>query len=596
MKKKVIWLTLSCLIVLSLVLVSCGPAAEEEEGKTITGKVVEKEAPVEEEEEVVVTPPTGEPQYGGTLRIDTVYGFLDPLSWDPADIAWMHNHSASPYGEMLIQGDLQWGPRGTNDFNFRQQAWLPMEYATKGLAESWEVLPGENILRFHLHKGVYWQDKPGVMASREFTADDVVWSWNKKMDSPNRIPLYYDWIDSWEAVDKYTVDVHYNEFCGNWGYRIGWGYYCVVHPKEMDDAGAANWRNACGTGPFMLTDYVSGSSQTYEKNPNYWDRTIINGKEYKFPFVDTLIWPIIKDESTRLAAMRTGKIDIQEGSSWKFAESLAETNPELITWQWMATGSYMAAMRNDTEPFTDIRVRRAMNMAVDRQSILDTQHGGQGVILSFPFASDWPLFTPIEEMPAEAAEIFEYNPEKAKALLAEAGYPNGFSTKMQISVTGGTLMADIASMCVANWADIDVEVELEPLEYANYVSVMTSKTHAPMYMLSTGNGNPFSVLRKTYLPLQTWNPSMFDDDHLTDVWTEAMAETDIYKQNEMLTALNVYVIGQCPDVIIPVAYNYRYAWPWVKNYYGEHCAGSVYPGSIHATIWIDQKLRSEMGY
>ena len=591
MKKRIAWFA-SCLMVAALVLSSCAPAVTEEE---------EVAPPVEEEEEVVeeeVAPAVGEPQYGGTLRILTVYGFLDPLSWNPADIAWMHNHSASPYGEMLIQGDLQWGPRGTNDFNFMAQAWLPMEFGTRGLAESWEVLSDQNILRFHLQQGVMWQDKPGVMAAREFVADDVVYSWNKKMDSPNRIPLYYDWIDSWEAVDKYTVDVHYNEYCGNWGYRLGWGYYCIVHPHEMDEApgGAANWRNACGTGPFMLVDYVSSSSQTYKKNPNYWDKTIINGKEYKFPFVDTLIWPIIKDESTRLAAIRTGKVDIQESSSWKFAESLAETNPELTTWKWMATSPYMAAMRMDTAPFDDIRVRRAMHMAVDLQSILDTQHGGQGVILSFPFAIDWPLFTPIEELPESARELLEYNPEKAKQLLAEAGYPDGFSTKMQISVTGGTLMADMASVCVANWADIGVDVELEPLEYANYVSVMTSKTHAPMYMLSTGNGNPFSVLRKTYLPAQTWNPSMFDDAHLTDGWTAAMAETDIDKQNEILTELNVYIIDQCPDVKMPVPYIYRYAWPWVKNYYGEHCAGSVYPGSIHATIWIDQALKKEMGY
>jgi len=112
------------------------------------------------------------------------------------------------------------------------------ELTMSELGLSLEELADQQILRFHIRKGVYWQEKPGIMASRELTADDVVFSWNRTMANPKRIPLYYDWIDSFEATDKYTVDVHYNEFCGNWGYRIGWGYYCMVSlPPELVESG-----------------------------------------------------------------------------------------------------------------------------------------------------------------------------------------------------------------------------------------------------------------------------------------------------------------------------------------------------------------------
>jgi len=151
-------------------------------------------------------------------------------------------------------------------------------------------------------------------------------------------------------------------------------------------------------------------------------------------------------------------------------------------------------------------------------------------------------------------------------------------------------------MLINYWDAIDVECELKPFEYAHYLSVMTSREYDQMYQISTGNGNPFSVLRKTYLPGQTWNPALFDDDWLTDTWTEAMSETNLDKQNQMLKEMNVYVIEQCPYILLPVGNVLRYAWPWVKNYYGEHCAGSVCPGPIHSTIWIDQDMRATMGY
>ena len=598
MKKKVIWIIMSCLIVLALVMTSCGPAAEEEEGKTVTGKVVEKEAPVEEEEEEVVIPPSGEPQYGGTCKSLTVYAGIDPISWDQADICWMHNHSSSPYAESLVIGDLQKGPRGTNEYSFMSQAWIPPIFSKGGLSESWEIENEPLRMIFHLRKGIYWQDKPGIMSSRELVADDIVYSWNRTMSSPKAIPLYYDFIDSFEALDKYTVAVNMNEVCGNWPYRIGWGYYCMVSaPHELVENGdPADWHDVCGTGPFMLTDYLKGSGATYTKNPNYWDTEVINGKEYKLPFVDTLIWPVMPDESTRLAALRTGKVDMNEGVRFIYKDTLEETNPDLLRWIWLTTSPLSVACRMDMEPFTDIRVRQALSMAINREEMLESAvYGGAGVVLSFPFAADWALFTPIEELPDSAKMLLDYNPEKAKELLAEAGYPSGFQTNIVISATG-TTQTDIAAMLVNYWDEVGVECEMKTYEYAHYLSVMTSREYDQMYQISTGNGNPFSVIRKTYLPGQTWNPAIFDDDHLTGLWMDAMAETDPVRQGELLKDANIYCIEQCPMIMLPVGYVYRYAWPWVKHYYGEHCVGSVLPGPVYARLWIDQEMRTEMGY
>ncbi|MFX5207097.1 ABC transporter substrate-binding protein, partial [Acinetobacter baumannii] len=85
-------------------------------------------------------------------------------------------------------------------------------------------------------------------------------------------------------------------------------YYSGIIPKEVADAGAGNWQNVNGTGPFMLADFVQGNSHTYVKNPNYWDKDKINGTEVKLPLVDKLVYRTIKDEATYLTALRTGKL------------------------------------------------------------------------------------------------------------------------------------------------------------------------------------------------------------------------------------------------------------------------------------------------
>ncbi len=79
------------------------------------------------------------------------------------------------------------------------------------------------------------------------------------------------------AKDKYTVVFNLKEYIAEWDYRLAWGFYTVIMPKEVVDAGANNWKNVNGTGPFMLTDFVAGNSNTYTKNPDYWDKEKIGG-------------------------------------------------------------------------------------------------------------------------------------------------------------------------------------------------------------------------------------------------------------------------------------------------------------------------------
>lgn len=584
MRKKIVWLVVSCLMVAALVLGSCAPAVVEEE---------EEVAPPVDEEEVVeeeVAPVVKGPQYGGML---TWYEGIDIMTWDSADVVWQHNDAASAYAETLLIGDLQKGPRGTNEYTFHSQAFIPDRVAKGLLAESWEVTP--ETLTFKVRQGIYWQEKPGVMSAREFTADDLVYHFTRQLEAPKDY-LLKPFIDHFSAPDKYTFVTHMKEFNANWGYRLAWGYFITVSSTpEYVAAGPANWKNVVGTGPFMLTDYVSGSSVTYSRNPNYWGTTVIDGKEYEIPFVDKVVRVIIPDESTQIAALRSGKLDINRGVSWKYKDTLAQTNPELQRWRWMDPSPDLLALRVDKEPLTDRRVRLALSMAINREAMNEAIHGGYAEMLEFPYYSAWgeDYYTPIEKLPESTREQFEYNPEKAKQLLTEAGYPDGFKLEM-VYYTVGTLMTDQASMIAGDWAKIGVETELKGFEYASYYSLMVAQDHKHCYMLTTDPGNPMAIMRKVGETGQRWNPAMYSDAWFDETLSKVRLEPDPAVRDPLLKEMNLRWLDSVAYIQLPTNYTAAYAWPWVNNWYGEQYVGAYIRGPIWARIWIDQDLRYEM--
>ncbi len=126
----------------------------------------------------------------------------------------------------------------------------------------------------------------------------------------------------------------------------------------------------------MITDYKDGHSQTYTKNPKYWDSEVIGGKKYQLPFTDKVVMMLIKDEATQIASFRTGKVDLMMTMNWRYVDELKKSNPQLQWKRVLYGGNYSLAMRMDTKPFNDIRVRRAMNLAVNKKEIIDSFYQG----------------------------------------------------------------------------------------------------------------------------------------------------------------------------------------------------------------------------
>ena len=536
------------------------------------------------------------PQYGGNLSIGMVYVTLSPLSWDQTDWPWKYAQDTGLMHESLMAADLSKSKRRGGPYSFTADSWLPSDAVRGELAESWKLLENPARVEFKLRKGIMFPDKPGIMKSRELVAQDVVDNHIRMDKSPKKVPTVFDHIEKVEATDKYTVLFTLKNYFAEWDYRSGWGYNASIVPKEVADAGAKDWKNHVGTGPFQLTDYVQGNTVTFSKNPIYWDKETIGGQSFKLPFADKISYRIIKDESAFITALRTAKLDVLEGVRWSSVDELKKNAPALKWNRWLNTGGNFMAMRVDQKPFDDVRVRRALNMAVNKQEIVKSFYNGNAELFAYPMHPDYVgYYEPLEKMTESARELFVYSPEKAKALLAEAGYPKGFSFKVQVCSCSPDHM-DLLPLIAAYLEKVGVKIEIQPMEYGAFLSAMTTRTHTAGYFMQNGHTNPTTTIRKSFVSNQRWNPSGYSDAEMDKRMDIAYAERDESKRQIQLKIMTRDIVEKAPYIWLPVPYVYTAWWPWVKNYGGELRAGSERPGPIHARMWIDQDLKKKLGH
>jgi peptide/nickel transport system substrate-binding protein len=535
------------------------------------------------------------PQYGGAVNIGTIFLTVPPLSFDSADWTWKFNHDMGLAYESLFAADLSKAKRNGGPYDFTIDAYLPADAVRGELAESWKMLDNPRRVEIKLRKGVMFPAKAGVMEAREFTSQDVVYSYNRYDQSAKKIPNYFDHIEKVEAPDAHTVVFTFKAFHAEWDYRFGWGYYSTIVPKEVVDAGAKDWRKANGTGPFAISNYVQGNTVTFTKNANYWDSETIGGQKYKLPFVDTINYRLIKDESTYLTALRTGRLDVLEVVLWTAVDELKKSAPQLQWNRYLAVNGPVLALRVDTKPFDDIRVRHALNMAIDRDQIMKSYYGGNAELMSYPMHPSYgPYHEPVSSMPDSIKALFKYDPEKAKKLLAEVGHAKGFSFKVQTH--SGQLENDLLALIAAQLAKVGVKMEIQVMEYPAYLSAMTTKTNAPGYFVSLAATNPTTALRKTFYTGQTWNPSQYADPAFDKQIDAMLAEPDEAKRQQLLRGMTREILEKAPHIWLPTPYRYTAWWPWVKNYNGELRAGAERPGPIHSRIWIDQDQKKKLGF
>jgi len=606
MKKNLTWLIVSCLLVAALVLSSCQAATveEEKETETVTGKVTEKEAAKVEEEgkevvveeagpEMVRDPSTGEmvekPQYGGTVTLTRT---ADPASWDKW---WRGDRNIGTQGAVfeVLSGGNWATPRSKFDFS---TTFIPPNSRGNYSMESYEN-PDPLTYIVHIREGMRFQNKPPVNG-REVTAQDFKNAVDRMQGlgeyegagSPSLVWPSWTPVESVEVVDKYTFVFHMKKphpmFTESWGSER----MPLLIPREVVDTYGNDfpWEAAVGSGPFMVEDYVPSSSIVLKKHPGYYGRDE-KFPENQLPYVDTINYLLMSDASTRLAALRTGKIEMHS-VGWEDALDLQETNPEL-KWKKLPGGNTCFTMRVDLEPWSDIRVRKAMQMAVNLEEMSEVFYGGTTdpywMILS-PVFTDY--YTPPEELPGGAGEAFTYNPEKARELLAEAGYPNGFKQVMPMNAQSDTIELLLAYMDA-----IGIETEIKMMERAVYDAYARDRSRNTG-VTPFGNCQRYSPPQvfKNYHPDTRWNYANVDDPVYNQLFDDIHSEPDDAERDRLLKELNAYATSQFYTVCGPCTVYYRFWPPWLKGYQGEVQLRSWPSLALYARVWIDQDLKYEM--
>jgi len=590
MKTKAIWVILTCLIVLALVLASCGPAeVEEEEGKTIVGKEVTKEpAPVKEGKEAAPEKEEG-PVYGGTLNLPLG---ADIVSFEPSTVYSMI------YSNMIYDRMFH------GDFSASESEWtfygiyIPPEHMVGCLCESWEE-PDPRTFILHLKKGIHWQNLPPVNG-REFVADDVVYSWERLATVGQYAGRFGKFLESIEALDKYTIEVKWTPAdYPDWLTWMTVGNTWIIS-REVDEQ-YGNMENPLvqvGTGPYIIKDHVPGTSLWLEKNPTYW------GMDPRYPgnrlpYIEEVNYSVIADESTRLAALRTGKIDRLTGVAWDQAESLTKSNPELKYREILGETYAGITLRNDVEPFNDIRVRKALSMGVNREAILNQYYKGHAND-NFPIPVCWKnLYIPPEQLPDGIRETNEYHPDKARELLAEAGYPNGFKLEVQVSSIYRQMIDEL--QLVKEWyKDIGIDMEINVMEHASYISVRYRHTYPQATAGIGGISSPTFAFSWAWQPegvFRVYNVGCVNDpvynekyETLLDIWTR-----DPVEREKVFKDIYVYTLGKCISVTLPYPNSYAFWQPWIKGgYWGQNGMSYYSSGDMYKYIWLDMDLKKEI--
>ncbi len=554
-----------------------------------------------------LTPTSEKPVYGGVISVA-----------QSADILYFDEYNTMQpvtFGltqEELQTGDWTKGPAGTNDAEWTHTGTNRVELRSNQLAESWES-PAVGQLVYHIRKGVHWALNPNSEASRlvngrELNADDVVFSL-KRLCTESRAYIrtaYPSMALSAEiaAPDKSTVTIKVpaSEFSN--AISLFPELMHIYPPEVIQKYGnMADWHNSVGTGPFMLTDFVGGSSATFVRNPNYWDKDPIGaGKGNQLPYLDGIKMPIIVDVSTRQAALRTAKID--HGGTFETiedADAVTKNAPQLKSKKVLGHTGWEIGMRiyKQDLPYKDIRVRKALMMATDFNALKDQLYKGDAEIQSWPntYQREYKnIFLPLNEAPAAVQELYKYNPEKAKSLLADAGYPNGFKAKI-IAPSTPVSAIDFLSVVKAMWAKVGVELQIDAREASVFSSLYQAMAYDDMIL-----GTSAGAIGRYYSCNSFSTPSYFNTSQVDDpkVKQAALQFADIFntmdwpKLDSEYKKLLPYVLEQAWVIPRPQPYSYYLWWPWIKNYHGEGSVGYTNTWNWTRFAWLDRNAKDDI--
>lgn len=501
-----------------------------------------------------------EPQYGGTLYLE------NDEDWDTLDPAYCSGFDAGEMAVKIFDGLVR--------FDYYSNDIVP------DLAESWEVKNNNRTFIFHLRKGVQFHN------GREFTAHDVKYTFDRLYDPDTASPgtWVYDMIvgtdealsgeveglKGVQVIDDYTVRFDLKYPFGLFLTHLTLPYGLIVPQEEVERWGDQFAQHPVGTGPWKFVEWSHDEKLVLEANEDYWE-----GR----PYLDKVVYRVIPQALTRIAEFEAGNLDyttipVEERERWINDQ---EWKPYIHTMAELS--SYYLALNAKFEPLGNPKVREAIALAIDNVQITKAL---------------FPHYVPANDAIPEGMpgglddEGLGYDPERARELLAEAGYPNGFD--MEIWTSSGENSVRIGGVLQALLKRVGINVKLVKNDWSVFFATVKNG-NAPAYYLSwwADYADPYNFLKALYASegsrINYKNATV--DKMLEEMARTTSVEARIAISKKLLETVRLH--GD-PYVWLYHTSSTTIKQPWVN---GE-LHHQMYDADKLVTWWIDQELKEEM--
>lgn len=528
---------LGLLVVFSLLLAACGPTpvpqtiiqtveVEKEVVKEVeVVQTVEVEKEVVKQVEVTAVPAPEGPE-GTLVRALTTF----PNSLDLPQCA-ERNASTTAWH---MYDTLLW----VNEEGILEPA----------LAKDWDVSEDGSEYTFYLRDDVTFHN------GEPFNADAVVFSWERAKDAGFEYSNLWQLATTVEKVDDYTVKIttegpdalFLTTVADNWA---------IIPPQYFQEVGQVGFdEHPVGTGPFVFVEWVKGDRIVLKANPDYWREDT--------PKIENLIFRPIPESATRVAAIQTGEVDIVTRLSSEEAQSLLGV-PNVTVIKYAQARVYYIAFNNVTtgvgQPTEDPLVRQAMNYAVDIEAIIDSLFNG--------FAKPAIGFVATGELGYDNVEPFGYDPDKARDLLAQAGYPDGFEMDMACPAGAYTHFEEVCEAVAGYLGEVGIQVNLEIMESGHYWDFEAAKELPPLFgdSWSATDGEAYRRLIGA-LGGEEAAYSSWTDETIIDMLVEIKSTIDQEERAKLYGELQVYMRDNPPFVYLYEPYTFEAINTRVQDY------------------------------
>lgn len=443
-----------------------------------------------------------------------------------------------------------------------------------GLAEKWDVSADGKTYTFHLRKGVKWQDNKEFKPTRDFNADDVVYSFERQLDKNNPYHgvsggsyEYFegmgmgDLINKIVKVDDNTVQFVLNRPESPFLADLAMDFASILSAEYADNMLKAKTPekvdlDPIGTGPFQLVQYQKDSRILYKAFPGFWGTK---------PQIDRLVFSITPDASVRYAKLQKNECQVMPYPNPADIAAMKKDKTINLMQQPGLNVGYLS-FNVEKKPLDEVKVRQALTLAVNKKAIIDAVYQGAGQ----PAKN---LIPPTMWGYNKDVVDYDYNPEKAKELLKESGHADGFTIDlwaMPVQRPYNPNARRMAEMIQADWAKVGVKANIVTYEWGEYLKRAKAGEHQSVMMGWTGdNGDPdnfFATLFSCTAAKDGSNYSRWCYKPFEDLIQPARAESDHAKRAALYQQAQVVMHDQAPALIIAHSTVYEPVRKEVKGY------------------------------